>query len=146
MPDAPSGMPISKYLADANLSWIRGTAFPTALSSNIFISLHGADPGYNGVISDVTTTLIPAGRAACSIANFTTPVDGPNAKSRQISNSVLVSLTESAAAPAAVTYFGLWSAQSGGNFLAYGLVTPPANFLAGDIVRFPVGGLVIRGL
>jgi hypothetical protein len=139
-------MPISQYLADANLNWIRGTAFPAALASDVFISLHGADPGYNGVNADVTATLIPAGRVACPIANFTTPVDGPNAKSRQISNSVLISLTESAAGPAAVTYFGLWSAQSGGNFLAYGLVSLPANFLAGDIIRFPVGGLVIRGL
>jgi len=140
------GMPISQYLADANLDWIRGTTFPAALSDDVFISLHGANPGYNGVNADVTATLIPAGRVACPIANFTTPVDGPGAISRQISNSVLVSLTESAAAPAAVTYFGLWSAQTSGDFLAYGLVTPPANFLAGDIIRFPVGGLVIRGL
>jgi hypothetical protein len=68
------------------------------------------------------------------------------ATSRQMSNTTLVSLTESAAGPASVTYFGLWSAQTGGNFLVYGLVNPPANFLAGDIVRFPAGGLVIRGL
>lgn len=139
-------MPISQHLADANLNWIRGIAFPPALSADVFISLHGSNPGFNGVNADVTTTLIPGGRVACPIANLTAPVDTPGAVGRQVSNDVLISLTESAAAPASVTYFGLWSAQTAGNFLAYGLVNPPANFLAGDIVRFPVGGLVIRGL
>ena len=139
-------MPISQYLADANLNWIRGTSFPAAPSSNIFISLHSADPGYNGVNADVTTTLIPAGRVACPISVFTAPVDGPGAASRQTSNDTLLSLTESAAGAASVTHFGLWSAQTDGNFLVYGMVTPAASFLTGDIVRFPVGGLVIRGL
>jgi hypothetical protein len=146
MLNVQAGMPISQYLADANLNWIRGTSFPAALSGNAFISLHGADPGYNGVNADVTTTLIPGGRVACPISVFTAPVDGPGATSRRMSNTTLVSLTESAAGPASVTYFGLWSAQTGGNFLVYGLVNPPANFLAGDIVRFPAGGLVISGL
>jgi len=139
-------MPISQYLANANLNWIRGTTFPAALVDDVFISLHGSNPGYNGVNADVTTSLISAGRVACPIANFTTPADTTGATGRQMSNSALISLTESADGPATVTYFGLWSAQSGGNFLAYGLVDPPANFLAGDIIRFPVGGLVIRGL
>ena len=139
-------MPISQYLADANLNWIRGTSFPAAPSSNIFISLHSADPGYNGVNADVTTTLVPGGRVACPITIFTAPADGPGATSRQMSNDTLLSLTDSAAGPASATHFGLWSAQTGGNFLVYGLVSPAANFLAGDIIRFPIGGLVIRGL
>jgi hypothetical protein len=139
-------MPISQYLADANLNWIRGTSFPAAPSGNVFVSLHSGNPGYNGVNADVTTTLIPGGRVACPISVFTAPTDGPGGTSRQISNSSLVSLTESAAAAATVTYFGLWTAQSGSNFLVYGLVEPPASFLPGDIIRFPIGGLVIRGL
>jgi hypothetical protein len=138
-------MPISQYLADANLNWMRGTAFPIALSGNIFISLHTSDPGYNGVNGDVTASLLGA-RGELPVSSLSAPADVPGAVGRQVSNTTPVELTSAALGSATVTYFGLWTAATSGNFLAYGLVTPPAAFLPGDIIRFPAGQLVIRGL
>jgi hypothetical protein len=138
-------MPISQYLADANLNWLRGDAFPAPPSVNIFVSLHSSDPGYNGVNGDVTTALL-GGRVAVPLTSFVAPSDVPGGKGRQTSNSTLVSLSEAALDSATVTHFGLWSAVSAGNFLTYGLLSPAANFLVGDIIRFPIGQLVIRGL
>jgi len=137
-------MPVSSYLADANLNWLRGTAFPSPAPANLFISLHDADPGISGADGDVTATLRPAGRVEVAGNSFSAPANAVNAPGRQCSNINAISITESAAAAAAVIYVGLWDAASGGNFLAYGLVSPPTNFLAGDIIRFPVGQLVIR--
>lgn len=137
-------MPASSYLADANLNWLRGTTFPSAAPVNLFLSLHNADPGASGTNGDVTAILRPAGRVVVAGTGFSAPTDAVGAPGRQCSNTAAISITESAAAAAAVTHVGFWNASTGGNFLAYGLVTPPTNFLTGDIIRFPVGQLVIR--
>lgn len=137
-------MPASAYLADANLNWMRGNAFPAAPGPNLFVSLHSNNPGYNGVNNDVTTALLGA-RVAIAISDFTAPADSPGGAGREMSNSTLLTLTNSAIGPAVVTYFGLWTAVSAGNFLTYGLVTPATEFLVGDVIRFPAGRLVIKG-
>jgi hypothetical protein len=137
-------MPASRYLADANLNWLRGSTFPAAPLTNLFISLHSADPGIDGDQTDVTVTLVPAGRIAVPVTGFSAPITAPGGVARECSNISAISITESAAAAAAVTYVGFWDAATDGNFLTYGLVNPPTNFLAGDIIRFPVGQLVIR--
>lgn len=137
-------MPASSYLADANLNWLRGTAFPSVAPTSLFLSLHNADPGLSGTVGDVTASLRPAGRVEVASANISAPVDAAGSTGRQCSNIAAISITESASAAAAVTHVGFWSASTGGNFLAYGLVTPPTNFLVGDIIRFPIGQLVIR--
>jgi hypothetical protein len=142
--DAAHLMPASSYLADANLNWLRGTTFPSAAPVNLFLSLHDEDPGPNGTSGDVTATLRPAGRVVVAGTNFSAPTNAVDGLGRQCSNTVVISITESAAAAAAVTHVGFWSASTGGNFLTYGLVTPPTNFLTGDIIRFPTGQLVIR--
>jgi hypothetical protein len=43
-----------------------------------------------------------------------------------------------------VSYFGCWDAASGGNFLEYGVIANPPTIAIGDLVRFSVGGLVLR--
>lgn len=135
-------MPFSQYLADQQLNWFRGTAYATAPATNIFVSVHSADPGVLGVNSDVTTTIASA-RATLPLADLSAPGAG-SPSGRSISNTATVTLTNSALAGATLTYFGLWSAVSGGNFLTYGLLTTPVNILTGDIVAFPPGLLVIR--
>jgi hypothetical protein len=142
--DANHSMPASNYLANANLNWLRGTAFPSPAPPDLYLSLHSADPGPNGTNGDVTATLRPSGRVLVIGTNFSAPTNAVGAAGRQSSNTVEIRVTDSAAAPAAVTHVGFWSASTSGNFLAYGLVTPPTNFLAGDIIRFPIGQLVIR--
>ena len=135
-------MPHSQYLADLQLNWFRGTSFAAAPSTNIFVSVHSADPGAIGVNNDVTTT-IAAARATLPLANLSAPGAG-SPSGRSISNTATVTLTNSALAGATLTYFGLWDAVSSGNFLTYGLLTQPVNVLTGDIVAFPSGLLIIR--
>jgi hypothetical protein len=43
-----------------------------------------------------------------------------------------------------VSYFGCWDAASGGNFLEYGVIANPPTIAIGDLVRFSVGGLVLK--
>ena len=139
-----AAMPFSQYLADVQLNWLRGTSYASAPSTNLYISLHSADPGINGLNSDVTVTLAGS-RGTLPIANLTAPAASPSG-GRQVSNSASVSLSNSAQGAATVTYYGIWDAASGGNFLTYGLLTQPVNVLVGDIIEFPVGQLVIRGI
>lgn len=135
-------MPHSQYLADQQLNWFRGVGFAAAPVTNLFVSVHSADPGSAGVNNDVTTT-VAAARATLSIANLTAPGAG-SPSGRAISNTTTITLTNSALAGATLTYFGIWSAVSGGNFLTYGLLSQPINVLTGDIISFPAGLLVIR--
>lgn len=135
-------MAASQYFADAILNWLRGTTFPAAPVTNVFLSLHSGDPGALGVNNDVTTT-IASGRATLALANLTTPAAG-SPSGRVISNVSAVNFTNSALADATLTYFGVWSAISAGNFLVSGILSPPANILTGDIVEFAAGQMKIR--
>lgn len=134
-------MPASQYLADSLLNWFRNTSFVSAPGSNIYISLHSADPGAVGVNNDVTLT-VAASRAALPTANLTAPAASPSG-GRQVSNTSNVLVTSSALAPAQLTYFGIWNAASAGDFLAYGRLDQPVNVLQGDVIDFPPGLLVI---
>lgn len=137
-------MPFSDYLANANLNWFKGTSFVAAPSGNVFVSLHSESPTSSGSVGDVTTA-IAGGRATLPIANLSSPTAATGG-GRQISNTASISVTNSATSTATVTYFGIWSAATGGNFLAYGLLTTPVNVLPGDILQFATGQLVIRGI
>jgi hypothetical protein len=135
-------MPHSQYLADATLSWFRGLPFVPAPSPSLFLSLHSADPGPVGVNADVTAT-VGTGRKLIVQQELSIPGAAPGG-GRQISNITEVTFTSSAAAAASVTHFGIWNALTSGDFLAYGRLTTPLSVLAGDIVKFPIGQLVIR--
>lgn len=65
-----------------------------------------------------------------------------------MANTAAVTLSNSAinASPVTVTYFGLWTAATGGNFLNYGLLSPAVTIVNADVVRFGVGQLVLRVL
>jgi hypothetical protein len=142
-------MPFSQYLSDANLNWLRGTTWPHAApTTNLFLSLHTSNPGLSGSDGDVTAAVVGGTRPALPQASIAAPatVTGANGvPTRQCTNSALITLSSNAEAAVTITYVGLWDANTAGNFLAYGLVTPPAPLLVGDIIRFPIGNLVIRG-
>ncbi len=136
-------MPFSSYLADSNLNWFKGSAF-VATPTTLYISIHTADPGAAGTTADVTTAVI-GGRATLGIAALSAPTNSPlPATGRQISNTSAVSLSASALGSTLITHFGVWSAASGGNFLAYGTLTNPVSVFTGDVLEFPVGQMVIR--
>ena len=62
----------------------------------------------------------------------------------QITNNNSVQITTNAAGSATVTYFGVWDAVTGGNFLASGQLTTSVDVVAGDTVQFNAGALAIR--
>lgn len=138
-------MPSSSYLADKQLNWFRNQAFGTPIS-NLFISVHSGDPGANGTGNDATTT-IGSGRATLSSSNISAPAAATGG-GRQVSNTATVTMTGSSTnnSPVTITHFGAWDSVTGGNFLAYGLVSPPVTVLLGDTVSFPVGNLIIKAV
>lgn len=136
-------MAFSQYLADKILIWIKGTTFPTALST-VYISLHSGDPGTAGSNNNVQTTITgSANRTAVTTSTFST-VGSAGGGGFQITNNNSVQITTNAAGGATVTYFGVWDAVTGGNFLASGQLTTAVDVVAGDTVQFNAGALAIR--
>lgn len=138
-------MPYSTYFNDAMLNWFKGTTFPAAIS-NLYVSLHTDNPGTAGTANDVTAT-VATNRAAVAAADLSAPANsGLSGGGRQISNTATVTLTSNAGASATITYFGIWDAVSGGNFLGYGMLATPRLVQVGDVVQFPISQLILRGI
>lgn len=141
-------MPASTYQAQQRLNWFRGLAgftFPAA-PSTLYISLHTAAPGGTGQTGDVTTALV-GGRIAVAGTAFSAPTASPPPSlGQRISNTSTILLSNNATATAQLTHFGIWTSLTGGNFQAYGLITPAVTILVGDVVRFTTGQLVIEEL
>jgi hypothetical protein len=134
-------MASSQYLAEAKLNWLRGTAAPAA-PANLYLSLHTADPGVNGINSDVTNSVI-GGRGTLSSANLSEPVAAAGG-GFQISNTAAVVLSNSVLASATLTHVGVWDALAGGNFLNYSALSPATSTAIGDVLRFAIGQLIFK--
>lgn len=136
-------MAFSQYLADKILVWIKGTAFPSALST-VYVSLHSGDPGTAGTSNNVQTTITgSANRTAITTSTFSV-VGAAAGGGFQITNGSSVQITTNASAGATVTHFGVWDAVTAGNFLASGSLTTSVDVVAGDTVQFNSGALAIR--
>jgi hypothetical protein len=139
-------MPFSNYLATSLLNWVKGTTFPAA-GATVFVSVHTADPGTDGTVADVTSTVRGiAGRVSVTATAFTTPTAGGGGF--QMTNTGVVQITSNAAnvATTRLTHFGLWSANTAGNFYGSGALTSFVDVVTGDTVQFNIGALVIRGI
>jgi hypothetical protein len=139
-------MAFSQYLATAVLNWLKGTTFPTA-GATLFVSIHTADPGVDGLTADVTATVRgTSGRVAVTATAFTSPASGGGGF--QVSNTGVVSITANAAngVTQRITHFGIWNAGSGGNFLGSGQLTTAVDVVTNDTVQFNIGALVLRGV
>lgn len=136
-------MPSSQYHASNKLNWLRGTTFPSALS-NVYLSHHTADPGTSGVNSDVSVALA-GGRTTLATSNLSAPAVSAGG-GFQISNTTTVTATNAAASTQTATHVGIWDAPTGGNFICYGLLSPAASVVTGDVYRFATGQIVIREL
>jgi|TARA_R100001443_G_scaffold18623_5_gene29614 hypothetical protein len=138
-------MAFSQYLATKVLSWIKNTSFPTALT-NVYISLHTADPGTAGTNNDVTASIRGnSTRVAIASGNFST-VGSASGGGFQITNSSVCQITTSAqnSSGATVTNFGIWDAATSGNFLASGSLTTNVDVQLGDTVQFNIGAMAIK--
>jgi len=138
-------MPFSQYFGQSALNWFRTQQLDLP-PANVYISLHTADPGINGIVADVTTTVAGA-RGVLASSNLSAPAASAlPGGGLQISNAAAVLMTSSAQAPAALTHFGVWNSAAGGNFLTYGALTSPVLASTGDVLQFAVGQLVIRSI
>lgn len=136
-------MAFSQYLADKILVWIKGTTFPTALST-VYITLHSADPGTAGTTNNVQSSIVSGGtRTAVTTSTFSA-VGSATGGGFQITNNNSVQITTSSVGSATVTHFGVWDASTSGNFLASGALTSSVDVVTGDTVQFNAGALAIR--
>lgn len=126
---------MSNYLREKVLNWFRGTAFPAA-PTNIYISLHTADPGTNGA-SEVSggnyarqTVAVPAGLNA--------PVDSG---SDELIDNVNAISWAAVTWAATITHVGIWDAATVGNYLGGGALTASKVVVSGDTVTFAAGAL-----
>lgn len=138
-------MAFSQYLASQILNWVKGTTFTSALS-DVYVSIHTGDPGTAGASNDTTNNVTgSANRVAISSAAFSS-VGSASGGGFEITNTGTVQLTTNAVnvTPVTVTHFGLWDAQSGGNFLASGALTTGVDVQSGDTVQFNIGAMAVR--
>jgi hypothetical protein len=101
----------------------------------LYVSLHSGDPGTAGA-NELTAA---DGYARQSGATWT-----PNpVTAGTVSNSSTVTFGPAGVTDwAQATYFGLWDAPSGGNYVRGGLLTVPKTVQAGDSAAFAPGAMV----
>lgn len=139
-------MAFSSYLSTALLNWFKNTTFPTSVAT-LYVTIHTADPGLDGLTADVTATVRGvAGRVAVTATNFTTPSAGGGGI--QMSNTTVIQITANAANAVTqrITHFGIWTANTAGNFLGSGQLTTAVDVVTNDTVQFNIGALVLRGV
>jgi hypothetical protein len=98
-----------------------------------FVSLHTADPGDTG-LSEVI-----GGSYARQAATFTNTGNNPTVAA----NSTLIQFPVATASWGVITHFGIWSAASGGSFLAFNSVAVPKLVGVDDIARWDIGKLTV---
>jgi len=129
-----------QYIADANLQWLRGGAFPPP-PGNLWMSLHN-----NTAIdtSDEVSALV-GGRIEVLKTWFSEPrwQDDVVGGVREITNSRSL-VFGLATGPLNVRTFSLWEAALGGTQFLTGDVTPDLSVNEGDPVVLLTGSLLIR--
>tara|TARA_B100000029_G_C16864644_1_gene700707 strand:- start:9 stop:431 length:423 start_codon:yes stop_codon:yes gene_type:complete len=138
-------MAFSQYLANKILGWIKNSNFPTSLS-NVYVSVHTADPGVTGSNNDVTSSITgSANRTSIASTGFSA-IGSASGGGYEITNAIVTQITTSAAnsSPTTVTHFGIWDAQTAGNFLASGTLTTSVDVQLGDTVQFNSGAMAIK--
>lgn len=119
-------MALSTYIANKILDAILNATTLTGIT-NVYISLHTADPGLTGA-SEVT-----GGSYARQLASFET------AASKASQTDAVI---EFAGMPTAtITHIGIWDAASAGNFLWGGVNSGSQSVSAGNTFRLASGAL-----
>jgi len=102
-----------------------------ALLTSRFLSLHTASPPGSEV---------SGGAYARQSVTFV-ETSGPDPTIYK--NSVAVQFPTATAGWGTISHFGIWSAASGGNLLAYGSVTTPKIVAIDDIARWEINALAV---
>lgn len=125
-------MPIADYAGNNLLnSLLRAVAFP--LPTKVYISLHTSDPGRGGA-NEVGLAAWPAyiRRDAADGGTVDTGFDAAASRSTKNAKQLLWPVNDGAGS-ITVTHWGLFDAPTGGNFLAYGLLTSSRTVQPADV-------------
>lgn len=105
------------------------------LASPVFVSLHTADPGNAGA-SEISATGTGYARQS---AVFTNTGNNPTTAA----NNAVVNFPEAVTNWGTATWFGLWTAATGGTFLGYASLAASKTITAGDAARWNAGNLTV---
>lgn len=138
-------MPFSTYLADQNLNWLAGTAFPAA-PTNLYVTIHSATPTDDGSAANITATVTgSANRILLAQANLAAITAASGGGRERITTAVLtITGTSVNVSAETASHFAIWDAIAGGNLLLHDELTAPVVINTGADVKFPVGDLVLR--
>ena len=104
------------------------------LTTNVYVSLHTGDPGDTGTAEVVGGAYARNGPVTFASAGFNPTV---------ASNSTILTYPVATASYGTVSFFGVWTAVTGGNFLGSGSVDFPIPINTGDSARFYANTLTI---
>ena len=127
---------MSKYLADAVLNWLRGTAMPTA-PTNLYAALYTAAPG-NGNASGTEVTGGGYARVAVPVANISAPTS-PSGTVEQIATSAAITFPTATANWGTIGWIAFYDAATGGNELLYGPLTSSVAVNTSNVFSLPSG-------
>lgn len=142
-------MAFSQYFAEKILGWLKGGAFPTALSS-VYVTLHTADPGTGGTTADVTNAVcgIHSKQVLGSSMSATGAASGGGFET---TNGTVVQMAAAAVngSPVTISHFGIWNAACSSphgseEFVASGALTTAVEIQLGDTVQFNTGAMSVK--
>ena len=139
-------MAFSQYFAEQILAFLKGQGFPTALT-NVYITLHTADPGTAGTNGDATASITgSANRTELSSPTGFGVITGASPSGFEIKNTSVVQITTSAVntVTTTITHFGIWDDPNGPDFIASGTLTSSVDIALGDTVQFNIGAMAIK--
>ena len=110
------------------------TAVLTPLTTTAYVSLHTADPGDTG-----TSEVSGSAYARVGPVVFANAGNNPTVAS----NSAIVTFPAATGSWGTVSYFGVWTAASGGTFQGSGALVTPKAVGNGDTARFIANALTI---
>lgn len=135
-------MTTSTYAGNAILNLLlRGVAFTAP--SRVYVSLHTGDPGATGA-NEVSTAAWPSyerqdpAQGAAIASGF----DAAASKATQNAKQMLFPANDGAS-EVTVTHFGIWDAETGGNFLHGDPLTASKTYFPADEAVINIGQLDI---
>lgn len=137
----------SNYLADAQLNWFKGTAFPAA-PSNVYVALFTTAPtsraGTGG--TEVSTSGTAYARQAIASSGWgAVSTSGSGVTSiEQILQSANVTFPTATSNWGTIVGAGLYDASTGGNFLEYGDLSSSQTVNNGNTFQIPANNLIVQ--
>ena len=112
----------------------------------MYVTLHTGDPGTAGTANDVSATITGSSNRTQVASSAFSTVGAASGGGFEITNTGVVQITTNAQNSTGqnLTHFGIWDAQTSGNFLASGSLTSNVDVQQGDTVQFNIGAMAIK--